>query len=149
MIVRFVSLVSLICAIAIASVNVQNSSDPLFFIVAGGALADTIRILLTGLMVVGAYVKIPKTFRPEIFLSVIGVSLVAIGLCGFVMNSFDYIFYNYIRPLDFLLLAEVGIISNLVALEANKPMMHFSDPYRRAFTIAVLPKLKKIKAAAA
>jgi hypothetical protein len=87
MIVRFVSLVSLICAIAIASVNV--------------------------------------------------------------MNSFDYIFYNYIRPLDFLLLAEVGIISNLVALEANKPMMHFSDPYRRAFTIAVLPKLKKIKAAAA
>jgi hypothetical protein len=123
MVVRFVSLVSLICAIAIASVNIQNSSDPLFFIVSGGALADTMRIILASLMVVGAYVKIPKTLHPEIFLSIIGAVLIALGLSGFIMNSFDYIFYNYVKPLDFLLLAEVGVVANLVALEAHKPML--------------------------
>ena len=66
MVVRFVSLVSLICAIAIASVNIQNTSDPLFFIVSGGALADTMRIILASLMVIGAYIKLPKTLHPEI-----------------------------------------------------------------------------------
>jgi hypothetical protein len=47
MTVRFVGLVSLICAIAIASVNIQNPMDPLFFIVSGGIIADTVRIFLS------------------------------------------------------------------------------------------------------
>jgi hypothetical protein len=149
MIVRFVSLVSLICAIAIASVNVQNPSDPLFFIVSGGVAADTARILLAGLMVAGSFFRIPKTMHPEIFLTIFGSTVMLIGLGGFITNSFDYVFYDYIRPLDLLMFAEVGVVANLIAFEAHKPMLHFSDPYQRAVTIAVLPKLKKVKPAAA
>jgi hypothetical protein len=149
MTVRFVSLVSLICAIAIASVNIQNPMDPLFFIVAGGFAADTIRILLSCAMVAGAFYKIPKTMHPQSFLPIFGITMIVLGGAGFLMNSFDYILYDYIKPLDFMMLAEVGIVTNLIALEAHKPMLHFSDPYQRTFTIAVLPKLKKIKPATA
>jgi hypothetical protein len=149
MTVRFVGLVSLICAIAIASVNIQNPMDPLFFIVSGGIIADTVRIFLSGLMVAGAFYKIPKTMHPKSFLPIFGIAMIVLGITGFVMNSFDYILYDYIKPLDFMMLAEVGIVANLIALEAHKPMLHFSDPYQRTFTIAVLPKLKKIKPATA
>jgi hypothetical protein len=90
MIVRFVSLVSLICAIAIASVNVQNPSDPLFFIVSGGVAADTARILLAGLMVAGSFFRIPKTMHPEIFLTFFGSTVILIGLGGFITNSLSY-----------------------------------------------------------
>jgi hypothetical protein len=149
MVVRFVGLVSLICAIAIASVNIQNPSDPLFFIVSGGVVADFVRIVLSSMMVAGAFYKIPKSLHAEIFLPFLGGFLLLAGLSGFFSNSYDFLLYNYIKPLDFLLLAEVGVVTNLIALEAHKPMLHFSDPYQRTFTIAVLPQLKKVKTAAA
>jgi hypothetical protein len=149
MVVRFVSLVSLICAIAIASVNVQNPTDPLFFIVSGGVLADLCRIFLASIMVAGAFYRIPKTMHPESFLPIIGAFFIMFGISGFFMNSFDFILYGYIKPLDFLLFAEAGVVANLIALEAHKPMLHFSDPTQRAFTIAVLPHLKKTKHATA
>jgi hypothetical protein len=149
MVVRFVSLVSLICAVAIASVNIQNPSDPLFFIVSGGIVADLVRIILAGIMVAGAYYRIPKTLHPESFLPFIGVLLIMFGISGFFMNSFDFLLYNYIKPLDFLIFAEAGVVASLIALEAHKPMLHFSDPTQRAFTIAVLPRLKKVKHATA
>jgi hypothetical protein len=149
MLVKFVSLVTLICAIAIASVNIQNSSDPLFFIVAGGIGADLIRIVLAGGMVAAAFLPLPKRIHPEVSVLLLGILLISFGITGFVMNSFDYVLYNYVKPLDFLMLSEAGIVTSLAALETNKQMVHFYDPYRRTFTIAFLPKLKKVKTAAA
>jgi hypothetical protein len=149
MIVKFVSLVSLICSLAIASVNLQDPSDPLFFIVAGGAWADAVRILLSALLVGGAFFKIPKNIHPEPVLLALGTVLISFGISGFLMNSFDFVLYDYIKPLDFLLVAEVGVISSLIGLEAHTPMFHFSDPYRRTISVAFLPKLRKIKPAAA
>jgi hypothetical protein len=145
MLVKFFSLVTLICAVAIGLANIQNSSDPLFFIVTGGWIADIARIGLAALMVVWATFAPPKTIRPQAPLLLLGVLLVGFGVIGFFLNSFNYSLYNYVKPLDCLMLAEAGIVSSLVALEANKPMVHFYDPYRRVFTIAALPKLKKIK----
>jgi hypothetical protein len=147
MLVRFVSLVTLICAIAIALVNIQNSSDPLFFIVSGGFGADLARLAISGLMVVAATFALPKKMHPQLTFSLLGVSLIALGLVGFVMNSFNYALYDYIKPMDFLMLSDLGIMSCLIALEANKPVIHFYDPYRRAVAVATLPKLKKTKTA--
>jgi hypothetical protein len=149
MFVKFVALISLICTVAISSLNIKDSSDPLFFIVAGGIVANLIRILLAALMVTGAFFSIPKRWHIEPVLLIFGSLLVALGISGFILNSFDYALYNYVKPLDFLMVSEAGIIANLVALEAHKPMFHFQEPYQRTFTIAVLPHLRKIKTATA
>jgi hypothetical protein len=128
MLVKFVSLVTLICAVAIALVNIQNPTDPLFFIVSGGVGADLARLGISIFMVLAATFALPKKMHPQLSLSLLGVSLIALGIVGFGMNSFNYALYDYVKPLDFLLLSDVGIMSCLIALEANKPVMHFYDP---------------------
>jgi hypothetical protein len=147
MLVKFFSFVTLICAVAIALVDIHDSKDPLFFIVSGGWGADIVRIGLSVLMAVWATFALPKKLRSQNTLLILGALFFILWIIGFFLNSFNYALYNYVKPLDCLMIAEVGIVSGLVALEANKPMVHFYDPYRRVFTIAALPKLKKIKAA--
>jgi hypothetical protein len=149
MLVKFFSFVTLICAVAIGFANIQNSLDPLFFIVTGGWIADIIRIALASLMVIWATFALPKKARPQNTMLILGALLVGFGVVGFFLNSFNFALYNYVKPLDCLMIAEAGIVSSLIALEANKPVVHFYDPYRRVFTIAALPKLKNIKAAQA
>jgi hypothetical protein len=149
MLVKIFSVVNLICAVALLSLNIKDGSDPIFYIVAGGLGASFARILLASLMVAGAYFSLPKKWHPETQLLLLGFLLVAFGVSGFIYNSFDFALYNYIKPLDFLMVAEAGIVSSLIALEAHKPMFHFREPYQRAFTIAFLPHLKKIKPATA
>jgi hypothetical protein len=149
MIVKLVSLVNLICVVAISSLNLKNASDPMFFIVAGGVGANLVRILLAGLMISAAFVSLPKKWRFEPGLLFLGFLLVALGISGFVLNSFDYALYNYIKPLDFLIISEAGIVASLVALEAHKPIFRFKNPYQRTFTIAFLPRLRDIKPATA
>ena len=149
MLVKFISLVSLICAVAISSVNLKDASDPLFFIVSGGLGPDLSRIALSAFMVLLAFFALPKKAHLVRSLLLTGTALIGIGITGVVISSVNYALYDYIKPLDFLMIIETGIVSNLVALEAHKPMFHFSDPYRKAFTIAFLPHLRNIKSAAA
>jgi|GEM_PF-4220888 len=148
MLVKFVSLVNLICTVAILSLNLKDGSDPMFFIVAGGVGANILRVTLAGLMVFGAFYRVPKRWRIEPLLFLVGAVFIALGLSGFILNSFDFMFYNYVKPLDFLMVAQTGIISSLVALEAHKPMFRFTQPYRQTISVAFLPHLKKLKPAA-
>jgi hypothetical protein len=147
MLVKFVALISLICAVAISSLNIKDASDPLFLIVAGGIVANLVRVLLASLMVAGAFFSVPKRWHIKPVLLILGALLVALGFSGFILNSFDFALYDYIKPLDFLMVSEAGIVASLVALEAHKPMFRLQEPYQRTFTIAVLPHLRKIKPA--
>jgi len=149
MMVKFVSLVSLICAIAILSLNIKDGSDPMFFIVAGGLGANIMRLTLAGLMVFGSFYKMPKRWHIEPQLFLVGALFIAFGVSGFILNSFDFMLYNYIKPLDFLMVAQTGVIASLVALEAHKPMFRFTQPYRQTISVAFLPQLRKVKHAAA
>jgi predicted ABC-type sugar transport system permease subunit len=149
MLVKIFSVVNLICALAILSLNIKDGTDPMFFIVAGGIGANIGRIILATVMVVGAFFSMPKKWHPEPELLMLGFALVAFGVSGFILNSFNFALYSYIKPLDFLMIAEAGIVSSLVALEAHKPMFHFQEVHKRTFSVPFLPHFKKIKPATA
>lgn len=118
MLLKFVSLITLISSLAIFSLNTKNPSDPMFFIVTGGAWAGVARILLAIILVLITTIKLPGRPATKIALGIFGLPLIIMGAAGIFTNSFDFALYGLIKPLDFLLIIETGIIMEVLALES-------------------------------
>jgi hypothetical protein len=148
MYLRFISLINLMCALAILSVDLTNPSDPLFFIVSGGILEEIVRFTIVFAMLYVAFVALPagRTFKKMLLL--IGWLLVIFGAAGFLFNSFDFRLYEVIKPLDFLVLIEAGLVMNLLVIEPQKTTHFMLLPNHRHLIISAFGlHLRKIKSA--
>lgn len=148
MFVKLVSLTSLMTALAIFSVDATDPSDPLFYIVSGGVIHELFRFALIAILFIGAFAKLPNTRRFRISMAVFGWPLIILGAAGFLTNSFDYVWYGILKPLDFFFIVETGLVMNILALEPQKSA-HFSLlPFRKSFSISALNlRLRQIKSA--
>lgn len=131
MFVKFVSLATLICSVAISSADFKDPTDPLFFIVSGGAVLGIVRILFSLALVVLTFVRLPKIKSFRIGLAIFGLPLMILGLVGLVTNSFDYAWYGLIKPLDYLLIIETGIVMNVLALQPQQQPVRISWQWAR------------------
>jgi hypothetical protein len=148
MFLKLVGLTSFMCTLAIFSVDITNSTDPLFYIVSGGIFHELLRFGLTAVLMFAAFGALPKNRGLRTALGVFGWPLIILGSAGFLTNSFDYAWYNVLQPLDFLLVIELGIVMNVLALEpaANKHFVLF--PYHRHLLISAFSmRLHQLKSA--
>jgi hypothetical protein len=126
MYLKFVSLISLMCALAILSVDLSSPSDPLFFIVSGGFLEEVVRFIMVGFLMTAAFTDLPSSRTFKRSLLILGWPLIMLGGVGFLSNSFDYSWYNFLKPLDYLLMIELGVVMNVLALEPQNTAQHFA-----------------------
>lgn len=126
MFVKFVALATLICSVAIASTNFKDPNDPIFFIVSGGIALGIARTVFALALVVLTFTRLPKSSSFRIGLSIFGLPLIILGSAGLLTNSFDYAWYGFIKPLDYLLIIEAGIVMNVLALQPQRQPVHIS-----------------------
>jgi hypothetical protein len=149
MFLKFVSLVNLMCALAILSVDLTNPADPLFFIVSGGVLEEVVRFSVVFALIFVTFITLPTRRGFRNTLMILGWPLMALGVVGFLTNSFDYSWYGMLKPLDFLLLIETGIVMNVLALEPQRSAHHFVllPNHRHMLISAFTLRLQKLKSA--
>lgn len=117
MLIQFLSFVTLVCSSVILSLNIKNPLDPLFYIITGGTLACILRIVVAAVLVIASLTVVESHKPIRITLAVLGLLMVSLGIAGIFANSFAYAWYGLVKPLDFILAIEIGIILNLLALE--------------------------------
>jgi hypothetical protein len=149
MYLKFVSLINLMCALAILSVDLSSPSDPLFFIVSGGFLGEVLRSMMVGLLLAAAFLALPSTRALKRSLLIFGWPMILLGGAGFLSNSFDYSWYNFLKPLDYLIVIELGVVMNVLALEPQKTAQHFTlIPNRQHLLISAFSlRMQKLKSA--
>jgi hypothetical protein len=149
MYLKFVSLISLMCALAILSVDLSSPSDPLFFIVSGGFLEEVVRFIMVGFLMTAAFTDLPSSRTFKRSLLILGWPLIMLGGVGFLSNSFDYSWYNFLKPLDYLLMIELGVVMNVLALEPQNTAQHFAlIPNRHHLLISAFSlRMQKLKSA--
>jgi hypothetical protein len=149
MYLKFVSLISLMCALAILSVDLTNPSDPLFFIVSGGVIDEIARLSTVLFLLFASFIALPTNSAFKRSLMIVGLPLTILGGVGFLSNSFDYAWYSFLKPLDFLFMIEAGIAMNVLALEPQKSTTHFMLlPHHRHLIISAFSlRLRQLKSA--
>jgi hypothetical protein len=102
--------------------DINNPKDPIFFIISGGMSIEVLRSVLISLIAIGAFIAVPKDGYFRIFLGIMGASLLITGGVGSYINTFDYTL-NFIKPLDLLLIFQMGIMLSILALEPQRQRM--------------------------
>jgi hypothetical protein len=118
MITKFLSLAALITSAALFSLDLKNPQDPIFFVVSGGLIAEIARFMLVLLATAVVFAKLPKSLAFKVTLSLSGASFILGGFVGAYLGYFNASID--IKPVDFLMLAETGIILMIVALSPDE-----------------------------
>jgi len=121
MVRRFLSLAT---AIGILYVYLQSQlhSDDALFLVTSSNIA--VNIAMLSLAVVGVRLSYKDKFKAwETYLAnnIIGGVLLFIGLAGVIYTSLDNYFSGAIKPLDYFILLELGIIYGIIGLTYSHP----------------------------
>jgi hypothetical protein len=117
MITKFLSLAALITSAALFSLDQNNPQDPIFYVVSGGQLVEVVRMLLSLFVVMAVFATLPKNPVFRTGLKFTGAGLM---LAGFIGSYIGYVYIAPIKPVDFLMFAEAGIILMLVSLSPQK-----------------------------
>jgi hypothetical protein len=146
MFLKLVALTSFMCALAIFSVDITNSSDPLFYIVSGGFFQELLRFTLVASLMIAAFSALPKNRGFRTAMGGLGVPLIILGGVGFLTNSFDFAWYKVLQPLDFLLIIELGIVMSVLALEPTSNARFVLFPYHRTLLISAFSlRMRQLK----
>jgi hypothetical protein len=111
------SIVSFFCSLVILLFGINNSSDPLFFVVSGALAICLVRLFVCGIFVAISYVELPNSQALKNFLAMAGTTAIVFSAAGFFTNSFNFSLYGIMKPLDYLLMAEIGIMMSILAFE--------------------------------
>jgi hypothetical protein len=117
MITKFLSLAALITSAALFSLDQNNPQDPVFFIVSGGQLVEILRIFLSLFVVMAVFATLPKNPIFRTALKYVGIGFILAGLIG---SYIGYVYIAPIKPVDFMMITEAGIILMLVSLSPQK-----------------------------
>jgi hypothetical protein len=130
---RVISIVLFALALVTFISTSTNTLDPLFLFLADNPLSGALRLAIAASL-------LAVTFRCQLFTSnqistilFLGFSLIVFGGASLFSNSMGWALYNYLMPLDSLLLVEAGIIYSLTGLNATaveKPQTSKPKIYR-------------------
>ena len=121
MIRRFLSLAT---AIGILYVYLQSQlhSDDALFLVTSSSIAVNLALLsLAALAVRISYKDKFKAWESYLTTVIIGAILLMIGTVGVIYTSWDNYFSGVIKPMDYFIIMELGIIYGIISLSYSHP----------------------------
>ncbi|MBA3757998.1 hypothetical protein H0X09_04035 [Candidatus Saccharibacteria bacterium] len=130
MINKLISVVTLVGLIAVVLMARADSSDPLFYFLSLDPGATMLKITLVFGMLLMAFKNSFSSSNLRSSMAVFGLSLVTVGTAGLFMPTFGNAIYDFLKPLDFLLLVESGLVYSAAALESPiiKPVYRKAEP---------------------
>jgi hypothetical protein len=125
---RFLSLAT---AIGILYVYLQSQlhSDDALFLVASSNIAVNLALLTLACIAVRiSYMHKFKIWETYLAAAVTGAVLLFVGAAGVIYTSLDNYFSGLIKPLDFFLILELGIIYGIIGLSYSHPPVKLKVP---------------------
>lgn len=116
--IGFTTLFLLLCMRIL--LDTPDSFAPLSLFISGGIYFIVVSIIVAA-AVAAAFLPPSKNYYVRLAINVFSFWLIALGVTGFVFSFFAISTNNFFKPLDFLLIAESGIISLLSLATATTP----------------------------
>jgi hypothetical protein len=123
MINKFISVVLFIFAITVLVFR-SNGADPIFLFVSSNLQIDILRLALVSLVLSVSIQNYISSTRLRKSFKYFGLALAAFGLFGLMNLQVESFFYNYLKTLDFMVMAELGITMMILSLTAPSTMPH-------------------------
>lgn len=130
---RVISIVLFVLALITFISTSTNTLDPLFLFLADNPLSGALRLAIAASLLAVTFKRPLFTSNQISTILFIGFSLIIFGATSLFSNSMGWALYNYLMPLDSLLLTEAGIIFSLTGLNATaveKPLISKPKIYR-------------------
>jgi hypothetical protein len=142
-------LLSLVTASGITYVSLQSQlhSDDALFLVASGNLVINIGLgVVAALAIYLSFIKQFKYRQTYTATVAAAIGLIFIGFAGFAYSGIDY-YFGIIKPLDYVILMQLGLIFGIYALSYKHPrtdltLVRLSRDYGR-FKRGLVRKLPK------
>jgi hypothetical protein len=119
MINRIVSLLVLLCVVAVLIWGVLGPSNPLFFFISSNKWLSIVRLLVAGSLVWVSFGSVVNTAELKRTAYRGGLVLMGLGTLLFLLTQVQTALFDYLKPLDLLLLVEAGVIYSSVSLAAK------------------------------
>jgi hypothetical protein len=132
MVAKFITAVLFVLAIFIAIFS-HNSNDPLYLFISGNILINIARLIIIGTLLaicLHGYIHNSKVRQA---LMGFGFIMLGFGLLSMANMSIESALYNYLKPLDYILISELGVTATLMSLALPK---HASARYEEMPVLA-------------
>lgn len=121
MLIRSISCLTAFLVGMICLLLVVEPTDPLFYAFVSGSLWSAIgKFLIMAGVVSLAFRKKFKYLASPAICAAVGASLICFGVIGLMVPQMDYVLFNYVKFLDFLLAMEIGVILSLASLSYER-----------------------------
>lgn len=124
-------LLSLATATAIVYVYLQSrlhSEDALFLVISSSPLVNLVLLAIAGLAVRLAFNNSFSSVVSYCFGLILAITLSVVGIAGLAYSSIDNYFGGLVKPLDYVVLLQLGVIFSLSLLSSGHPFIRFSLP---------------------
>jgi hypothetical protein len=119
MVDRFVSVATLLCVVIVAIVGIKSPNYPLFLFISSNLAVGLARISLVLLMIKVSFCQRIGSMRVCKYLGWAGIGLMSLAACSLWMTSVEGALYNFLKPMDLLLIMEAGVIFSLASLNST------------------------------
>jgi len=122
-------------------------NDPYFFIISSNSAVAIVRLMLAGLLVWAVFGSNPRHAFAQYFYFGLASVLVVFGIAGMGVPNMDYALFNFVKPLDYVLIVGIGIFFGCASLSCGhgaKELLQFSfrHPPSLRLTQLRLPHLR-------
>jgi hypothetical protein len=137
MIIRFISLATVIVTLDVYLQSQLYSNDPLFLFASNNLAVNIFLVVLMSLAVFFSFLKSFKSWYTYAVCTALAILAGGLGLAGTFFSSVTYSLPELILPLDYMFLLEAGVIFGLCSLSYK----HAEAPF-----VINLPKLSALTA---
>lgn len=120
MVSRFICIVLFIVVLATMIFSTVNTNDPLFMFLSDNPITGGIRLAIVAALLAVSFSR--RVLKPpfRVVIKTFSIFLVIFGLTSFFTNSLGWVLYNYVMPLDSILMIESGIMFGLAILGTSE-----------------------------
>ena len=117
---KFISAIILTCSFSVMPITGKEPDNLLFLFISPNKWVGTIRLALTLIVFFISFKTFSKYFvmYPKLNRSLLafGLIMIAFGLISSLEASLGTVFYDYLKPLDLMIILETGIVATSLAL---------------------------------
>lgn len=141
---KLISSIVLACSFAVMPASGKSPGSLLFLFISPNKWIGTIRLAVALILFFVSFRSLSQYFsrfpklQKELFLA--GLTLIGLGLISTLESSLGTIFYDYLKPLDLMIILECGIVLTGIALSTKPSMLTDMTKVKRTKTI---PKLTR------
>lgn len=121
MVSKFICVALFIAVVATMILSTTNMHDPLFMFLSDNPITGGIRLAIVASLLAMSFSN--RVLKPpfRVVLKAFSIFLGVFGLVTLFTNSMGWALYNYVMPLDSILMIEAGIMFGLAILSTAEP----------------------------